>query len=195
MAPICNLMTRSDQSGFYLFHKSRSSDSTLKVMLQFLKSHGPNRSLQFAYVESETSLIPHLSLWENLQIMNGAANWNEFVANFESEWQPLLNLIQNPDLMASAAGPWERLTISLIKATLIKSNHILIDIDESMHSHLNLANFKKMLNTISEYKNIYIATSDTSQWVDSAHSLITRDGYKFVVESVTIDGSKRLRTA
>lgn len=188
-------MTRSDQSGFYLFQKSRSSDSTLREMLQFLKSHGPSRSLQFAYVEAETSLIPHLSLWENLQLMNGAANWNEFVAQFESEWQPLLNLIQNPDLMASAAGPWERLTISLIKATLIKSNHILIDIDESKHSPLNLANFKKMLNTISEHKSIYIATSDTAQWVDSAHSLITRDGYKFVVESMTLERSKRLQSA
>lgn len=188
-------MKTTGKSGFYLFQKSRSSDSTLKEMLQFLKSNGPSKSMQFAYVESETSLLPHLSLWENLQIMNGAANWNEFVIHFENQWQPLLKLIQNPDRIARDAGPWERLTISLIKATLINSNHILIDIDESKHSDLNLANFKKMLRTISENKNIYIATSNTAQWVDSAHSLITREGYKFVVESVATDKSKGLRSA
>lgn len=189
------LMIKNDLSGFYLFQKSQGTDNALKEMLQFLRTDSPGRSLQFAYVEAETSLIPHLSLWENLHVVVGGSNWKEFINHLEVDWHPLVKIIKDPDVLASAASAWERLTISLIKATLIKSQHILVDINETDYSQLNLLNFKKMLMTIAQQKNVYIATSNTTMWIDSSHSLVKRNGYEFVIEELSPEKIKRTRTA
>ncbi len=190
-----SLMMTNDQTGFFLFQKSQGTDTALKDMLQFLRAKSPGKSLQFAYVEAETSLLPYLTLWENLHVVVGGSNWKEFISMLEVDWQPLVKLIKDPDIIASAASPWERLTISLIKATLVKSQHILIDINETIYSPLNILNFKKMLITIAQQKNVYIATSNTTLWLDSSHGLIKRDGYEFVVETIVPEKVKRHRTA
>ncbi|MBA2404067.1 MAG: hypothetical protein H0V66_04785 [Bdellovibrionales bacterium] len=188
-------MIRNDQSGFYLFQKSLGTDTALKEMLQFLRTGSPGRSLQFAYVEAETSLIPHLTLWENLHIVVGGSTWKEFVSHLEVDWQPLVKLIKDPEVVASEATPWERLTISLIKATLMKTPHVLVDINEAHYAPLNLSNFKKMLMLVAQQKNVFIATSNTTYWQDSSHSLVTRNGYEFVVEVLSQDQIKKPRTA
>lgn len=189
------LMIRNDQNGFYLFQKSQSTDTALKEMLQFLKSDSPGKNLQFGYVEAETSLIPDLTLWENLHVVMGGPTWSDLISHLEVDWHPLVNLIKNPHTPALAASPWERFTVSLIKATLIKSQHVLVDINEKSYSPLNLLNFKKILVTIAKQKNVYVATSDTSLWVDSSHSLVRREGYSFVVESLNPNEIKRQRIA
>ena len=187
-------MLRNDQNGFYLFQKSQSTDTALKEMLQFLKSDSPRKSLQFGYVEAETSLIPDLTLWENLHVVVGGTTWSELISHLEVDWHPLVNLIQNPNTPALTASPWEKFTVSLIKATLIQSQHILVDINENNYSPLNLLNFKKILMTIAQHKNVFIATSNTSLWVDSSHSLVRRNGYDFVLESLNSNQTKRHRT-
>lgn len=184
-------MIRNVQSGFYLFQKTQSSSNALKEMLQFLRADSPGRSLQFAYVEANTSLIPHLTLWENLHIVSGGTNWKEFVSQLESDWHPLINLIKKPDTLASEADSWDRLTVSLIKADLIKSQHLIVDIEESKYSPMNLLHFKKMLINLAQKKNILIATTDTTHWIDASHSLIKKDGYEFVVEKLGPDIFKR----
>lgn len=189
------LMMNSDSNGFYLFQKNQGSDTALKDMLQYLRSETPGKNLQFAYVEGETSLLPYLTLWENLHVAVGGSSWKDFLNQLEVDWQPLVKLIKDPHQVASAATPWERLTISLIKATLIQSQNILVDINEDIYSPLNLLNFKKMLVTISEQKNIYIATADTSHWLDYSQGLIKRNGYEFVVEELAVKKAKRSRTA
>ena len=188
-------MKNSDSTGFYLFQKSQGSDTALKEMLQFLRAESPRKSLQFAYVEGETSLLPYLTLWENLHVAVGGSSWKDFIAQLEVDWQPLVKLIKDPHQTASAATPWERLTISLIKATLIKSQHILIDINEDIYSPLNLLNFKKMLVIIAQRKEVYIATSDTTHWLDSSQGLIKRNGYEFELEVLAPQKTKRHRSA
>lgn len=162
-------------------------------MLQFLRSHAPGKNLQFAYVEGETSLIPHLSLWENLHVVIGGSSWKDLASHLEVDWQPLVNLIRHPDLISAEATTWERLTVSLIKATLIKSPHILVDINEDLHSPLNLMNLKKMLSVLSRQKNVYLATANTSLWLDSCHSMVKRDGYEFKVHNLS--GNFKTKTA
>lgn len=192
---MCFLMMNSDSNGFYLFQKTQGSDNALKDMLQFLRSETPGKSLHFAYVEGETSLLPYLTLWENLHVAVGGSSWKDFLMQLEVDWQPLVNLIKDPNQVAAVATPWERLTISLIKATLIQSQNILIDMNEVIYSPLNLLNFKKMLVTISQQKNIYIATANTSHWLDYSQGLIKREGYEFVVESLISKKSKHPRSA
>lgn len=188
-------MKSSQQLGFYLFSKSKSTDNALKPMLQYLRSHAPGRSLQFAYVESETSLLPHLTLWENLHVVVGGSNWKEFTAQLEADWHPLINLIRDPNVNAGEASCWDKLTTSLLKATLIQSQHILIDINEADHTALNLMNFKKMLSNIAQKKNVYIATSAPEMWLDSAHTMITKHDYEFVVENLNTDTLKTHKIA
>lgn len=188
-------MKSTDQIGLFLFSKSQGNDTALKPMLQYLRSHSPGKNLQFAYVESETSLLPHLSLWENLHVVVGGSNWKEFTAQLEVDWYPLINLIRDPNVKAEKATTWEKLTTSLLKATLIKSQHILIDINEADHTPLNLLNFKKILMGLAEKKNVYIATASPDSWLDSAHTMITRVEFEFVVEDLTKKVSKTQKTA
>ena len=188
-------MIKNVQTGFYLFQKSQGSSNALKEMLQFLRSDSPGRNLQFAYVEANTSLIPHLTLWENLHIVIGGSSWKEFVSQLEVDWHPLINLIKDPNILASAASSWDRLTISLIKANLIKSQHLIVDINEDHYSPLNFLHFKKMLINLAHRKNILIATADTTLWIDASHSLIKKDGYEFVVEKLNLEKIKYPRSA
>ncbi len=183
-------MMSTEQAGLFLFQKAKCTDTNLKEMLQFIRSHAPGKTLQFAYVESETSLIPHLTLWENLHVVVGGSNWKEFTAQLEVDWQPLVNLVRDPNKVASEATCWDRLTVSLIKATLIKTQHILIDINEDLHSPLNLMNLKKMLTVLSKQKNVYLASANPSHWLDSSHSLVKREGYEFKIESLILEETK-----
>lgn len=188
-------MKSLEQSGFYIFAKAACADHTLKEMLQFLRSEAPGKSLQFAYVESETSLIPHLSLWENLHVVVGGSSWREFTESLDLDWKTLLKLIPDPHAKASTVSSWERFTVSLLKATLIKSEHIMIDINEESFSALNLKNFQKILLSISVEKNIYISTANPQTWFDKAHSLIKRENYKFIVEDLRVEKSKEKKSA
>jgi hypothetical protein len=188
-------MKSNEVTGLYLFSKSTSTDTALKPMLQYLRSHSPGKNLQFAYVESETSLLPHLSLWENLHVVVGGSNWKEFTAQLEVDWQPLINLIRNPDVKAAEATAWEKLTTSLLKATLIQSHNIIIDINEAHHTTFNLMNFKKILLSLSEKKDVYLATATPEAWMDSAHTIIKRVEFEFVVEDLRTSPKKSKQTA
>lgn len=192
---MCILMMRNEQSGLYLFSKPQAADTSLKEMLQFIRTANPGNSLQFAYVEADTSLLPNLTLWENLHVVAGGSNWKELFSHLEVDWQPLVKLIRDPDISAAQSSPWERLAISLIKASLIKSQHILVDINESIHSPLNLLHFKKMLLILSKEKNVYLASANASTWMELSHSLVSRNGYEFVIETVQHGKIKRDRTA
>lgn len=185
-------MKSSEQVGFYLFSKTSGHSTSLKEMLQYLRFSAPGKSLQFAYVESETSLLPHLTLWENLHVVIGGSSWKEFTASLHEEWKPLVNLIRDPNMTASEASSWERLTVALIKATLIKTDHLLIDINEESYSPLNLRYFKKILMSLSVDKNVYISTAKSTEWMDSAHSFISRENYQFVLTDLRVPKKTRI---
>lgn len=186
--------------GFYLFPKALTTTSgqqsiILKEMLQFLKTQNKGRTTAFSFVESETSLIPHLTLWENLHVFSGSTSWKEFAEQLEAEWQPLVNLIHEPNRQASEASAWERLTISLLKAAWTQTPHVFVDMNEDLHSPFNLMIFKKMLLNLAQQKHVYIASTNTSLWLDSIHSLVTRDGYEFKIMELDQSLVRRHRVA
>jgi hypothetical protein len=186
------LMMKSNQSGYFIFHKSSGPSVPLKDMLQFLKGHTKVKGLQFAHVEGESSLMPDLSLWENLHVVCGGQSWNELISGVETEVKPLVQLIKNPDILSQHATPWEKLAVSLIKASLMKTPHILIEICESEHSELNLFNFKKILSQMSQNKVIFLATGRPEDWLNEAHFLVRRNGYEFVIEE--LENSIKVKT-
>ena len=78
---------------------------------------------------------------------------------------------------------------------MIQSQNIIIDINEAHHTTLNLMNFKKILMTLSEKKNVYLATATPDAWLDSAHTLIHRKEFEFVVEDLSAKAQKSKQTA
>lgn len=187
-------MMNDSQFGFYLFPKDRPQAIVLKEMLQFLRTQSRGKSPSFSFVESETSLIPHLTLWENLHVVSGGQSWKEFTQTLEGEWGHLANLIQQPNGKAEESTAWERLAVSLLKATLT-SGHVLVDIEETQHSPFNLQLFKKALVNLGQTRNVFIASANTSLWLDSVHSLVTREGFDFKVTELDQRIIKRHRIA
>ncbi len=185
---------KSPELGIHLFTKANGTDTSLKEMLQFIKSQIPGKSPQFAYVESETSLIPHLTLWENIQLISGGRSWQEFILSLEAEWLPMTK-ITNPHRLASEATHWERLTVSLIKASLSPATYLLIDMNEQLHAPLNVQIFKKMLLTIASNKTVFVATANQPIWLDATLRIISKEGFKFEIEDFAHPKIKPLQSA
>lgn len=175
-------MNQNVQYGLYLLQKGRSDQCVLKDLLQLLKVQNPGKNVQFAYIEAKSSLIPHISLWENLQVAIGGHNWKDFQDHLEPDWKALSNLIRNPHVLVSDASDWERLTVSLLKGLVTHSPNLLVDMNEELHSPFNLQSFKRILLKIAERREIFLASSNPSLWLDSCHSLVSRQGYEFKIE-------------
>jgi hypothetical protein len=188
-------MISYNQKGYFIYHTSQGPSVALKDMLQFIRSQSKSKAPQFAHVEGKTSLIPHLSLWENLHVVTGGHSWSEIVSSIETELQPLFNLIQNPNIQSQKASAWERLTVGLIKASLMRTPNILIEICEEEHSEMNLMNFKKVLNQLAQNKVIFLATKKPDEWVNDAQYLVRRSGYEFVVENLIENKIKKSKIA
>lgn len=169
--------------GLYLYQKERKDLQVLKDLLQLLKTNSNGRVSAFAYVEAENSLLPHLSLWENLQLVVGHSSWKEYAQTVKPELNPLLRLILNPDLAAKEAQIWEKFTISLLKG-LMGQGHLLIDMNEDLLSPLIIQNFKQTILAAAGDRHIYLATATSGLWLDCAHSIVTRKNYDFVTQKL-----------
>ena len=163
----------------------------MKDLLQLLRSITPTKGHSFSYIEAKTSLHPNLSLWENLELELGPVHWNEFHKSINSEWLPLANLLRHPDLMASEAETWEKFLVSLLKGILLPSQSLLIDMNEALLSPLLIQNLKKTILEVSKEKTIFLASANSPLWLDCAHSMVGRTGYKFEIETLNLDQIKK----
>ncbi len=173
-------MINEKPNGLYLYSKIRRDLNVLKELTQFIRSQSPGRNMNFAFVETETSLIPDLSLWENIQIETGIQNWNDLLAP-NPDLGPLVNLLKEPNRIASQSEPWERFVTSLLKGMLKPTQNLLIDMNEAALSPFLMKSIKMVLMRNAGDKMIYLATNNTDEWMDCAHSVIYRDGYNFMV--------------
>ncbi len=177
--------------GFYLYQKQGPHELVLKDMLQLLKVTCIQKSSSFAYIESQTSLIPHLSLWENIQIQTSGQNWKEFLKTLGPEVSGLAKILREPNKLAQEAEAWEKFTVSLIKGLINPAPSLLVDMNEELLSPLMIQHFKKILLNESSNKKIYLASANTSLWLDSAHSFVTRKGYEFSIEHLDVERVKK----
>jgi hypothetical protein len=177
-------MNTNDYYGLYLFPKKEAKQPCLKEMLQFIRWQSQGKQVSFSYIECDNTLHPHLSLWENLQVVRGHKDWKDFSRSIETEFKPMLELIQDPSRTAAKAEKWERLVVSMLRSATTSSPNVLVDIDENDYSSFNVLNFKKMLSVLAQKKNICLATKNISLWLDCAHSMVGRKGYEFTIESL-----------
>lgn len=162
-----------------LYVKNRQDSFVLKELLQFIRSTSPGKRFSFSYVETSTSLLPNLSLWENLQLVSGVNEWIDLSSNLNPEYHSLINLITSPELAASKAEDWDKMITSLLKSLISNPEFILIDINEDCFSPLNLQNLKKIINLMSTHRKVLLASANTAFWEDTSQTIITRDGFEF----------------
>lgn len=177
--------------GLYLFQKNSQDQKVLKELLQFLKTLTPGKKSSFSYIEAETSLHPHLSLWENLQLEAGLSSWHDLKHYLKPDQFALLNLLKSPDTMSSEAEFWENFTVSLLKGLMNPSQHLLIDMNENHLSPFMIQKFKKTVLEATQYKTVYLASANSSLWLDCAHTLVDRKEYKFELQALDSESIRK----
>lgn len=178
-------MEISKRYGLCLYQKEKKEVLVLKDLLHLLRTHRPGKASSFAYVEAGSSLLPGLSLWENLKLEAGGSDWGDFKQIIKPEWLPLVNLLKRPDQNVGEADAWEKFAFSLLKGVLGPSRHLLIDVNEDLLSPFMIQIMKRACCiAANEDKQIYLASASSSLWLDCAHSLIVRKGFDFVTEEL-----------
>lgn len=176
-------MNLSQPFGLYLYQKERQDQQVLRDLLQLLKTSFQGKSSAFVYISSENSLLPHLTLWENLQLVSGHGSWREYSHSVKPEWNSLVRLISRPDLLARDAENWEKFTISLLKG-LMGPGHLLLDMNEDHLSPFIIQKLKHTVLALPSERHIFLATALSGLWLDCAHTLVTRKDYHFISQKL-----------
>ncbi|MFL5784850.1 MAG: hypothetical protein ACJ76H_09590 [Bacteriovoracaceae bacterium] len=184
-------MDRLQQPGLYLFERTTPSSSpVLKELLQLSKTVG-SKTAGFSFVHGSSSLIPHLTLWENLQLSAPQELWDDFVKENHPALVGLIPLIKEPYKKAALCSPWECFLVSLMKGILEPTSNLLVDMDEEMLTPFLTKTVKTTLMKISHQKTIYLSTIASSLWLDCAHHVVKKSGYEFVFEKMDAESIRR----
>jgi hypothetical protein len=184
-------MTNEPKIGLYLLQKSSEDQKVLKDLLQFLKAQAPGKKHSFSYIEAETSLHPQLTLWENLQLEAGGSTLQDLQHGLRPDQVALLNLLKTPDQMSVNSEFWEKFTVSLLKGLINPSQNLLIDMNEKLLTPFMIQKFKQVVLNTTQYKTVYLATANSSLWLDCAHTLVGRKDFKFEIETLGSEAIKK----
>jgi hypothetical protein len=168
--------------GLYLYKKKNEETKVLKELLQFLRTNSRSQGHSFSYIEAETSLHPHLSLWENLQLETGSATLADIQGQLNPECAGLLGLIKEPEQKSHHSEVWERFLVSLVKGLIGPSQNLLVDMNEQLLSPFLIQKFKKSMLHATAQKTVYLASANSSLWLDCAHTIVERQEFKFHME-------------
>jgi hypothetical protein len=171
-------MQTPQKFGLVIFEKKNTDLNVFKDLVHLMK-HRSGRRESFCYIDDSTGLIPHLSLFENVQVSSHIEFWKEINGLIPSEFHSWVSLIQKPHLVASEAEGWERMLVGLLKGLLNPTDTFLVHIQEDALSMFMMKSFKELLMKVAEKKNVYLATSAPGFWLDSATCLVQRSGIKF----------------
>lgn len=185
-------MDKPNNPGIYVYERTTPKSSpVLKELLQLSKTVSAGKSSGFSFVHGASSLLPHLTLWENLQLSAPRELWDDFVKDNHPVISALIPLIKEPYKKASVSAPWECFLVSLMKGILEPTPHLLIDMQEEIFSAFVVKTVKATLMKTSGEKVIYLSSVAPSLWLDCAHSLVKKNGYSFVIEELNREEIKR----
>lgn len=186
-------MDKSEQQpGIYVFERATPSSSpVLKELLQLCKTVAGGKSSSFSYAHGPSSLIPNLSLWENLQLSCPHELWDEFVKDHHPALSSLISLIKEPYKKAAFATSWECFLISLMKGVLEPTPHLLVDMQEDIFPPFIVKTIKSAIMKTSVEKVVFLSSASTSMWLDCAHHVVKRNGYLFVFEEMNREELRR----
>jgi hypothetical protein len=167
-------MLNIDKNGLYLYQKKSNKLLVLKDLIKLHKTIAKTGPLLFSYVEAKSSLHPELTLWENIKLATGNANWREFCQTLCPHINFLLKYISNAHQKASESSTLERFIVAFIQGYQEKET-LLIDVDEDL---LNL-DFIQDLNRIfvnqEIKKKIYLATANPNLWSSLSDQIFYKD--------------------
>lgn len=180
------------QPGIYVYERTTPTASpVLKELLQLCKTVATGKSPAFSYVHGASSLIPNLTLWENLQLSCPHEFWDDFLKDHHPALSSIVTLVKEPYKKAAFATPWECFLISLMKGILEPTPHVLVDMQEEIFPPFIVKTIKSAIMKSSVEKTVYLSSSTTSMWLDCAHHLVRKDGYSFVFEALDSEHLKR----
>lgn len=184
-------MDMNQKHGLYLYERTtRTSSPVMRELLQLSKTVAPGKSQNFSFIHDQGSLIPHLSLWENIQLSSSLDHWEDFVRAHQEKLGPLIALIREPYKKAKFAETWESFLVSLMKGILEPTPTLLVDVREDSLNPFTVQTVKRALMNASHTKSIYLASGAPSLWLDCAHHLVRKKEYQFIFEEL---GSEELR--
>lgn len=185
-------MDKPNNAGFYVYERTTPTSSpVLKELLQLSKTVSAGKSSGFSFVHGVSSLIPHLTLWENLQLSAPRELWDDFVKDNHPALASLIPLIKEPYKKASVSAPWECFLVSLMKGILEPTPNLLVDMKEEMFPSFVVKTVKATLMKTSSEKIIYLSSVAPSLWLDCAHSLVKKNGFSFEIEELDKEGIRR----
>lgn len=167
--------------GISIYLKENPNHSVLRDLMQIHKTQCPRGP--FAFIASD-SLLPGLTLWENLKLATNGDTWAEILNTSGTEVSALMRLIKNPDTLSSSAQPWERFIISLVKGLKSKGN-LLIDMKEDELTPLMVMLLKRMFVRIE--RDIILASQISSLWLDCSHRIYSKKEYKIHIEELNCE--------
>jgi ABC-type branched-subunit amino acid transport system ATPase component len=185
-------MDRTQQPGLYVYERTTPSASpVLKELLQLSKTVGHGKTAGFSFVHGQSSLIPTLTLWENLQLSAPHELWDDFVKENHPALVGLIPLIKEPYKKAGLCTPTECFLVSLMKGILEPTGNLLVDMDEEILSPFITKTVKATLMKTSQQKTIYLSSVASSMWLDCAHHVVKKVGFEFVFEKMDSDSVKK----
>lgn len=185
-------MDTQNLTGIYIYErKTPTSSPVLKELLQLSKTVAAGKNSGFSFVHCTSSLIPNLSLWENLQLSVPHERWEEFVKDMHPALTALIPLMKEPYKKASEAEAWECFLISLMKGIHEETPSLLVDMQEEIFPAFIVKTVKTALVKASAKKSVYLSSVAPSLWLDCAHHLVRKDGYAFVFEKMDVELIRR----
>jgi len=170
--------------GIFLFTKNTTNQMVLKELLQFVRTVTPASGSSFSYIEASSSLHPNLSLWENLQLESGVSDWKDFQHTLNPDQKALINLLKDPHRKGKDVEHWEKFLVSLVKGLISPSRNLLVDMNEELFSPFVIQKFKQTVLNSADRKTVFLASANTSLWLDCAHSIVSREEYKFQIQNL-----------
>ncbi len=185
-------MDKQHYPGFYVYERNTPGSSpVLKELLQLSKTVAAGKCSGFSFVHGNSSLIPGLTLWENLQLSAHKELWDDFVKENHPMISSLIPLLKEPYKKASVSAPWECFLISLMKGILEPTPQLLVEVNEESFPPFLMKTIKSALMKSSQDKVIYLSSAAPSLWLDCAHHLVRKNGYAFEFEQMDHELIKR----
>jgi ABC-type branched-subunit amino acid transport system ATPase component len=179
-------------SGVTIFQKNSAQKNVLKDLIHVSKWMEGNKTTPFSFVEAQTSLIPGLTLLENLQLEIGTVNWELYKRSQPSVVANLINFITDPNKKTQVSQTHEKLIISLLKGISGPAHYLLVDCQEATLSAFVIKSLKETLMKVSETKSLVIGTNHPSLWLDCAHRMISRkENHEFHVDQFDVASLKK----
>lgn len=183
----------------YLFAcKSETSGSSkLGEFLSFLKFNKVNLPYKFSFVSQEASLIPEMTLNQNILIdftpnsltESKEVQFQDFLKEQHNQaLEKLYHKLELPHEMPEHSNAQMKKVCSLIKSLLYEGQFIFLEEPETMLEKETLNLFISSLKArVKEQKiNVFIFSKDMSLWMPHAHKMVQRmPDYSFAVSTIS----------